>query len=406
MATSSSTVAAPSVDAGHPFVADTPGVLVCLPSLSAENESAALEKMRASFGGRQLLVAGASALPVSPEVQAVEYASPRSQLGWVLAAADYSAAAATLQAHPSVDVVLLLSGDLSTLPYECFRELADRVREGADLAVPRYPVGPHDGLVSSAILYPLTRALFSVDVRFPLPVDAAISPRLLERLAVTARRNIAQGSEALLWPASEAATAYLRTVEIQTPERTLPSPPDTDLSSLLSAVAGSLFSDIETKAAFWQRGRAVVPTVNPSGTTPDQSAFSAADNEEVRSLVENFRLATSNLTELWSLVLPPQTLLAIRKLARSEPEQFVFDPSVWARVMYDFALAFHLRTINRGHLLGAMTPLYLAWVASHIRSAQNDAARAIRLTEATAQAFEREKPYFVSRWRWPDRFNP
>jgi hypothetical protein len=26
--------------------------------------------------------------------------------------------------------------------------------------------------------------------------------------------------------------------------------------------------------------------------------------------------------------------------------------------------------------------------------------------EALAAAFETDKPYLVSRWRWPDRFNP
>ena len=29
-----------------------------------------------------------------------------------------------------------------------------------------------------------------------------------------------------------------------------------------------------------------------------------------------------------------------------------------------------------------------------------------RHIEAVAAAFEADKPYLVSRWRWPDRFNP
>jgi hypothetical protein len=73
--------------------------------------------------------------------------------------------------------------------------------------------------------------------------------------------------------------------------------------------------------------------------------------------------------------------------------------------VYDFLLAYRLRTINRGHLLGALTPLYLAWAASHIlmTEAGTDPERHI---EAVAAAFEADKPYLVSRWRWPDRFNP
>ena len=86
-------------------------------------------------------------------------------------------------------------------------------------------------------------------------------------------------------------------------------------------------------------------------------------------------------------------------------ETFAMPDSLWARIVYDFLLAFRLRTINRGHLLGTLTPLYLAWVASHLLQTQNgrDAEQHI---ESLAAAFETDKPYLVSRWRWPDRFNP
>jgi hypothetical protein len=121
-------------------------------------------------------------------------------------------------------------------------------------------------------------------------------------------------------------------------------------------------------------------------------------------MIDSFRLAFTNLQEIWSLVLPPQSLLGLKRLSALPPASFSMPDSLWARVVYDFLLAYRLRTINRGHLLGAMTPLYLAWVASHLlQSAQSDPERHI---EAVAAAFEADKPYLVSRWRWPDRFNP
>jgi hypothetical protein len=76
-------------------------------------------------------------------------------------------------------------------------------------------------------------------------------------------------------------------------------------------------------------------------------------------------------------------------------------------MIYDFALAYRLRTISRTHLLGALTPLYLGWVASYAAEVRTlDAEAAERRVERLAAAFEEAKPYFVSRWRWPDRFNP
>jgi hypothetical protein len=83
--------------------------------------------------------------------------------------------------------------------------------------------------------------------------------------------------------------------------------------------------------------------------------------------------------------------------------------ALWARIVYDFILAYRLRTLHRGHLLGALTPLYLAWVASHLLLTSTTGAETMapeKHIEALAAAFEADKPYLVSRWRWPDRFNP
>jgi hypothetical protein len=80
---------------------------------------------------------------------------------------------------------------------------------------------------------------------------------------------------------------------------------------------------------------------------------------------------------------------------------------LWVRIIYDFALAHRLRTISRAHLLGALTPLYLGWVASYALEVGNAGpAEAEQRLEKLARAYEEGKPYLLSRWRWPDRFNP
>jgi len=124
-------------------------------------------------------------------------------------------------------------------------------------------------------------------------------------------------------------------------------------------------------------------------------------------MVETFQLGVRDLQEIWSLVLPPTTLLELRKLARQAPEQMSMPDYLWAQIVYDFALAHRLRTVNPDHLLGSMTPLYLAWVSSYAREMEKASATAVeQRIERLALAYEAAKPYLVSRWRWPDRFNP
>jgi glucosylglycerate synthase len=97
----------------------------------------------------------------------------------------------------------------------------------------------------------------------------------------------------------------------------------------------------------------------------------------------------------------------LKRLSRAGADKFHLPDELWARVVYDFALAHRLRTLSRSHLLGALTPLYLAWVASYALEVSNASpAEAEHRIERLARAYEEAKPYLLSRWRWPDRFNP
>ena len=129
------------------------------------------------------------------------------------------------------------------------------------------------------------------------------------------------------------------------------------------------------------------------------------ESPDIAPMLDAFRLAYVNLHEIWSLVLPPNSLLGLKRLSIMPPESFHMPDSLWARIVYDFILAWRLRTINRGHLMGALTPLYLAWVASHL-VLTGSGTQPEKHIQDLAAAFETDKPYLVSRWRWPDRFNP
>ena len=179
---------------------------------------------------------------------------------------------------------------------------------------------------------------------------------------------------------------------------------EVDLSTVLAVLAGVMFEDAEKNAASWQRIRGSQPT--PVFGSP-AAAVNDGDGVDVRPLIESFNLGWRNLQEVWGLVLPPVTLLELKRLSRLPMEQFRMPDPVWAKIVYDFALAHRLRSIGRSHLLGALTPLYLGWVASYVGEVQaGDAMAAEQRIERLATAFEEAKPYFVSRWRWPDRFNP
>jgi hypothetical protein len=161
---------------------------------------------------------------------------------------------------------------------------------------------------------------------------------------------------------------------------------------------------MEHQAATWQRARGSQPVASFGEPAPQPDE---PREVEVAEFIESFRIGTRNLQDVWARIVSPATLVDLNRLTRMTDAEFRLADELWARLLFDFALGYRLRIISRDHLLRAMTPLYLAWVASFIKEIGATDARGARArVERLCGAFEAGKPYLVARWRWPDRFNP
>jgi glucosylglycerate synthase len=378
----------------------TADLAVFVTAMPGEQFKGILANLEATFSAEHILVTTQNQLPADTPTNLRIVPAPQSNPFWTLKPADFIGAARCGQEHEA-KAILILGPGADSLSSLALRSLADAVMTSSiDLAVPHYSLPPHAGLINSAILYPLTRATFASRARFPLSLDLGLSPRMAERLAGTAQRiSVPSQADALLWPVNEATAAGFTMDEVDVGSRSVPQPSDPDTNSILSSIIGSLFADIEAKAALWQRPRRA-PLIRRTVIGDAQSD----GNADVARMVAAFRLAAANLQEIWSLVLPPNSLLLLKRCSVLEPAEFRMPDNLWVRIVFDFLIAYRLRSINRGHLLGALIPLYLAWVAGHLNVIASGTP-AERHIEAVAAAFEADKPYLVARWRWPDRFN-
>lgn len=378
-------------------------VLALLPSVQPAQLPPLVDRLATALPAEEIVIAVPGETPGESRGRVHVLPAPPSKTTWMLTAEDFVSALG-LAKKCEARCLLILGPAAESLRPSGLGELANAVLSGAaDLSLPRYDLSPRAGLVNSAILYPLTRSLFSTRMRFPLPVDMGLSVRTAEKLSFAAQRLVSLNqSDSPIWVVNEASIAGLSMEEVNVGTRELPQPPDTGLNVVLPLVTGSLFSDIEAKAAFWQRARITPPASRPLPLATDAPSDATTD---VASMLQAFRLANTNLQDIWSLILPPNSMLGLKRLARVEGEAFRMPDQLWVRIIFDFLVAYRLRSMNRGHLLGALVPLYLAWVAGHINTiaAGSNPERHI---EALASAFEADKAYLVARWRWPDRFNP
>ena len=275
---------------------------------------------------------------------------------------------------------------------------------GFDLVMPRYDRQKTDGLLNRSIIAPMGRALYGERIQNPIGPDFGLSGKLLQTILA---RNQSTGGYQVHPIASIVSTAIshgFQICESHLGMRVQMATQWSDLSSLLATVLGPIFLDVETNAPFWQRIRGSKPVPwfgNPVSVSSESSAL------DVQNMIESFHLGAQNFQDIWGNVLPPTTLLELKRLARLPAAQFHLPDDLWASMIYDLALGHRLRTISRDHLLRSITPLYRGWIASYAIEMESAAPQSVesRLEQLSA-VFEAKKPYLVSRWRWPDRFNP
>lgn len=291
-----------------------------------------------------------------------------------------------------------------TITPQWIRRLVQPILElGFDLVAPRYTRHKMEGLLNRSILSPLYGALYGEQIQNPMGPDFGLSGKLLQRVP---KHDPGRGDESNLVAsiASTAASGDFQICESYLGVRVQPPVDWMNLSSLLAQVLGPVFLDVERQVASWQRirGSKPAPAFGSPDTVPEDTG-----PVDVQQMIESFQLGARNLGDVWGVVLPPTTLLELRKLSRLPPNQFRMPDELWVRTVYDFALGHRLRTISRDHLLRSITPLYLGWIASYALELEGAGPAAVDArVERLSKAFETDKSYLVSRWRWPDRFNP
>ena len=298
-----------------------------------------------------------------------------------------------------VRAVLLVGGDLRGLPDEWVARLLRPVWAGElDLVTPLFARPALDGPVTTCLLYPLTRALYGASTRSLVTAEMALSGALVARLVEAPGWGSAASRTPPLFVGTAAAAAGARVGEAWLGVREAePREVRLDLADIVSEVVGAAFALAEAYEEQWHdRG----PGPPPRRLGEPLLTASAAPPAGVARLVAAFRQGLRDLQPIWEQALAAGTLGDLYPLGDLAPDEFAFPAELWARVVYDFLLAYRFRVLHREHLLRSLVPLYLGRMAALSRDAAGQPAAAQEgLLERQAQAFERLKGDLVDRWR-------
>ena len=292
----------------------------------------------------------------------------------------------------------VIGADLQSVTPEWVEGLIRPIyRDHFDLITPLYHRHKFDGLLINNVLYPMVRAVYGTRVKEPLGSEFGVSARLTRSILETSLRveNLRPGIDLRL-VTSAMRDAYRLGQAFLGPKIHAPGYSEPDLATLLPQVIGTFFDCMETDEAYWiaRTGSDAVPFF---GFEYELSLEPVRINRE--RMLQVFRTGVRELASILDVILDPETLEDVQRLASLDDPNIQFSDELWAKTVYEFAASYHHSVIHRDHLLQALTPLYLgrtsSFVAENLETYSYDFERRL---DALCLEYERLKQYLIDRW--------
>jgi hypothetical protein len=270
------------------------------------------------------------------------------------------------------------------------------LKDGHGLVLPMYTRTRYEGTLTHALVVPLVRALWGRRLAHPMAEEFACSGEAAAAFLEAEAWETGLARQGLeFWLPVAAIQAGVVVSQAGVGQRPATDGPSAPLGATVGRVAGALFALAEQTESHWLevRGSESVPASGPE--PPPREGGGPVDPGR---LLAGFRQGVRDLLEIWVRILAPDTLVDV--LALADLDEIQFSDRLWARVVYDFLLAWRFRVAHRGHVAQSLAPLYLGRTASLMLETRGKPATAVAAVgERLARGFEDEKAYLVDRWR-------
>jgi len=305
--------------------------------------------------------------------------------------------------------VVVVDADLKSITPSWIRYLAEPLMGRYDYVTPIYLRHKYDGTITNHIAYPLLRVLFGLRVRQPIGGDFGFSGRmarafLAERLWTEKTANF--GID--IWMTTIAIARRFNVCQafLGTPKIHRPKDPAGDLGAMFTEVVSTLFDlMIEFEYLWKDMGPSRPSAIFGFGLGVDEHPPEV--HVDTEALCSSFRSGFERDEELWRSIIPlPEYSELERLCADMETDTLHYPSSLWARILFNFALAYRLAKdeAERTTIMEALIPFYHSRVLSFVNTTRNMHLKdAEEYLENITRTFEAEKYYLMERW---DRAEP
>ncbi|UCH46245.1 MAG: glycosyl transferase family 2, partial [Nitrospiraceae bacterium] len=265
-----------------------------------------------------------------------------------------------------------------------------------DFVTPYYLRHKYDGTITNSIIYPVTRSLYGKHIRQPIGGDFGFSGKLAEFYLT---KDVWESDVARfgidIWMTTTAVANDFKVCQSFLGAKIhAAKDPSADLSAMLTQVVSALFMLMEEYPDKWKEVRSTDP-VPLFGF--EFSVGLEPVHVNVDRMIGMFDLGIKELSDLLTDILSMDSMKELIETSTSNP--FTFTDELWARIIYDYAIACHKKVMSLEHILKTLTPLYLGKVASLVKDmAESNALEVENRLERLCTAFEKLKPYLIEYW--------
>jgi len=293
---------------------------------------------------------------------------------------------------------LMVDSDLRSIGPKWMKNLISPIiNENYDYIAPYYKRYKYDATITNNIAYMLIRAIWGKRVRQPIGGDFAFSSNLVSSLLQDKRweTDVARfGIDTWITTTAVKNGYKLGQTRLGTKLHETKDP-SKHLGPMFLQVVITTFELMEDFEDSWKKieGSQEVDILGDEiGLEPEEFDI------DLHSLTESFKSGWKNFHSLWNDILNPNSFRLLKTITK-EKDYSLLNHENWARIVYDFASAFHHCERHHAKLINTLLPLYNLRVASLYESSvkmKNDEFE--NLVEEAALTFEKNKSYLLEKW--------
>lgn len=298
---------------------------------------------------------------------------------------------------------VVVEANLKSISPVWIKNLGEPLFKDFAFVSPLYVRHKYDGTITNNIAYPLTRCLYGRRVRQPIGGDFGFSGTMAGIFLKSSLWDEEVGQFGIdIWVSTIAMNeglpicqAFLGKPKIS---NTKPKDPALDVGTMFRHMVVTLFNLMGAFQGKWSSTKWSKPTAIFGFGIADVEAPPAIKVSKDR-LYLKFREGFNSYWDVYRTLFSSENLQKVREIASLDIDHFEMPVPVWARILFDCALCYHRKTLDRARLLEVLIPLYYGMTLSFVNKTEGMSHQQTEeFLEDMCLVFEQSKPYLTYRW--------